>query len=65
MNDELLELALAMHQDLQEYVDAGEESGSNMDATKGLLAEWDTAYQKTQRWQDMLPDDGSIPEIKL
>jgi len=65
MNEELLEIALAMHQDLQEYVDAGEEAGSNMTATKDLLAEWDVAYQKTQRWQDMVPDDGSIPEIKL
>ena len=65
MNDELIEIALAMHQDLQEYVDAGEEAGSDMTATKGLLAEWDKAYQKTERWQDILSCDIPMQEIKL
>ncbi len=67
MNDELLDIALKMHQELQEFVDDGEQAGCNMKATKSLLAEWDEAYQLFHPWQDdlKLGEDKDILALNL
>lgn len=52
---ELLDMACLMAQDIQEYIDAGEESGSDMSSSKELLEDFNKLYSKTNRaWQNSL-----------
>ena len=47
-----------MAQDIQEYIDAGEESGSNMSSSKELLDDFNKLYsQSNQSWKNTLHED--------
>ena len=51
MDDELIEIAIKMAQELQDFVGDAQESGSDLPGTKALIEEWETAYQKQSPWQ--------------
>ncbi|MEE9356895.1 hypothetical protein [Candidatus Vondammii sp. HM_W22] len=44
--DEMLDIACKMAQDIQDYIDAGEEAGSPCTGSSELLKEWETFYKK-------------------
>lgn len=61
---ELLDIAIKMSQDIQEYIDEGEKGGSNMAASKELLDEFNELYAKSnQHWKNILSEDNeeSLP----
>lgn len=65
--EDVLTLAQRLADELTSFVEAGEESGSDMSGPRALLAEWDEVFKKTNLgWQKQLRDaDDDIPEIRL
>ena len=60
--DELMYLAERMAQDIKEYVDAGEQSGSDMAASKFLLEEFEELRRRAGlSWMDQV-SEGEMPE---
>ena len=59
--DEVLDIGCRMAQELQEFVDAGEESGSNMAAPRALLDEWNEVYNRSgHSWKQQLAEKVGI-----
>lgn len=57
---ELLDVACLMAQDIQEYIDAGEESGSDMSSSKELLDDFNKLYsQSNKAWKNMLHEENA------
>jgi len=54
--DDLVEIAERMSQELQEFIDAADEAGSPLEGTKALLDEWNEAFARfnSQTWQGAL-----------
>jgi len=63
---ELLNLAILMSQDIQEYIDAGKLAGSNMATSEGLLEEFNELYARTnQHWKNIIQDDESATTLNI
>lgn len=63
MNDELLEIATRMAQELQDFIGDAEACGSSLPGTKSLVDEWETAYQKAQPWQEQLANEANDDDM--
>ena len=50
-----LEVGTRMAQELQEFIDAGEEAGCSMAATQALLDDWEAAYKRACQPRENLP----------
>lgn len=67
----LVDVALLMAQELQEFVDDAcdaEDDDTALASTQELLADWEEAYQAsgiTARWQDILAAQDSDTELDL
>ena len=49
VQDELVYIACKMSQELRDFCDAAEESGSPLPCTEDLLKEWDENYKQFSR----------------
>ena len=66
MSDDLIEIAIKMAQELQDFVGEAEKSGSGLPGTVALLEEWEVAYQKDNNMLEILVlDDEDLPAIFL
>jgi len=56
--DDLVEIAERMSQELQDFVDAANEAGSPLEGTKALLDEWNEAFARFNAltWQSSIRD---------
>lgn len=47
----VIAVSVSMGQEIQDFIDAGEESGSDMKAPKELLAEWNDLYKSARVYE--------------
>jgi hypothetical protein len=62
--NDLVHIGCKMAQELQDYIDAAEESGSDAAATKALLDEWEDIYNRSGlSWKNLAPSDDDEPTV--
>lgn len=63
---ELLDIGERMAQELTDFIDAGEEGGSDMTTARELLDDWEAIWRRTDRyWQNRvveMPSEESVIE---
>lgn len=59
MEDDLLNIALMMAQELQEFADAAREAGNPLLSVEALIDDFNKEHQKQQPWQETLANDAN------
>ena len=61
--DELFDMTVRMADELQDYINAAEDAGSEVPSTQELMDEWDALYKRTPLYRATRPENSEQPEV--